>query len=97
MNNKAVGAIITNLRKAIQSDSSSEDGSMPGLQERARKKSSSNDDTDSCGEDGIYDNGEPLRYKALILSQIIGGKPGGIFPNSVPTLYASSWHRYTQV
>ena len=31
VDNEAVGAIITNLREAIHSDSSSDDGSMPGL------------------------------------------------------------------
>ena len=36
VNNKAVGAIIRNFRKVIQSNSTSKDGSMPGLQERAR-------------------------------------------------------------
>ena len=97
MNNKAVGAIITNLRKAIQINSPSKNGSLSGLQKRAREDSSSNDDTDSCGEDGIYDDGEPWGYKALTLSQIIGSKPSGMFPSNVPALYAFSWYGYAQV
>ena len=57
--NKAVGGIITNLQEAIESNfSSSEDGFMLGLQDRARKDSSIDEDTDLCGEDGIYDDSE---------------------------------------
>ena len=97
VNNKAVGAIIINLCEAIQSDSSSKDWSMPSLQEKAREDLSSNDNTDSCGEGDIYDNDEPWGYKALTLSQIIGGKSGGMFPSNIPTLYTFSWHGYTQV
>ena len=59
VNNEAVGAIITNLRKAIYNNLSSKDGSIPVLQERAREDSPSNEDSDSCREDGIYDNSEP--------------------------------------
>ena len=47
MNNKAVGAIITNLRKAIQSNLPSKDESLSGLQGREREDSFSNDNTDS--------------------------------------------------
>ena len=69
VNNKAVDSIITNLREAVKSDSSSsEDGSMPGLQDRAREESSSSDkDTKSFGKDDIYNDGETLRYKVLSL------------------------------
>ena len=57
---KTVSGIITNLREAIgDNSSSSEDGSMPDLQEKAREDSFSDGDTHSFGEDGIYDNGEP--------------------------------------
>ena len=116
MDNEAVGAIITNLCKAVHNDSSSDEGSMPGLQERAREDSSSSeggsmpylqeraredsssdDDTDSYGEDGIYDDGESWGYKALTLSQIIGGKSSGMFPINRPTLYAFSWHGYARI
>ena len=42
VNGEAIGDINTNLREAIESDSSSsEDESMPDLQERAREDSSS--------------------------------------------------------
>ena len=43
-NTEAVGAIITNLHELFNDDSSSDDGSMPGLQERGREDSSSSDD-----------------------------------------------------
>ena len=98
MNNEAVGRINTNLQEAIESNSSSsEDGSMPGLQDRAREDSSSDEDTDSCNENEIYDNGEPWGYKPLILNQISGGKPGGMFHRNIPTLYAFRLHVYAQV
>ena len=38
---EVVGAVITNLRELLNDESSSEDGSMPGLQERGREDSSS--------------------------------------------------------
>ena len=72
VNSETVGGIITNLREAIESDSSSsEDGSIPGLQERAREDLSSNEDTNYFGEDGIYDDGETWGFKELSLKQII--------------------------
>ena len=40
---EVVGAVITNLRELLNDDSSSDDGSMPGLQERGREDSSSSD------------------------------------------------------
>ena len=59
MNSEAIDGIITNLRWAIANkSSSSEDGSMPDLQERAREDSSSDWDINSFGDDGIYDNRE---------------------------------------
>ena len=70
---------------------------MPGLQERGREDSSSNDATNSYDDHGIYDNGESWGYKALTLRQIIGGTPGGMFPNNLPTWYAFSWHGYAQI
>ena len=110
---EAVGAIIANLREAVHDNSSSDEGSIPGLQERAREDSStseeaympflqerakedssSDDDTNSYGEDGIYNDGESWGYKALTLSQIIGGNFGGLFLINCPTLYAFSLHRY---
>ena len=70
---------------------------MPGLQDRAREDSSSDEDTDSYGEDGIYDDGEPWGYKALLLKQIIGEKPGCMFPSNIPILYAFNLYGYAQV
>ena len=43
------------------------DPCLPGLQEKAREDLSSNEDIDSFGKDGIYDNGEPWGFKALTL------------------------------
>ena len=89
VNNKAVSGILTNLQEAIKrNSSSSEDRSMPGLEDRAREDLSGNEDTDSFGEVGIYnDNSEPWGYKALTLKQINGRKSGGMFPSNIPTLY----------
>ena len=98
VNSETVVGIITNLREAIENEfSSSEDGSMPGIHERAREDSSSDEDTNSVGEDGIYDNGEPWGFMKLSLKQVIGGKPGGMFPNNISTLSAISWHGYAKV
>ena len=70
---------------------------MSGLQERAREDSSSDNETSSCDDDGIYEDGESLGYKALTLKQIIGGTPGGMFPNNFPTLYAFSRYGYAKI
>ena len=43
MEDGVVGAVITNLREVIYNGSSSDEGSMPGLQERAREDSSSSE------------------------------------------------------
>ena len=91
VNGEAIGGIITNLHEAIKSESSSsEDGSMPDLQERAREDSASDKDTNSFGDDGIYDDGEQWGPKELSLKQIIGGNPGGMFPSNISALYAFS-------
>lgn len=101
---EAVGAIITNLSKAVHNNSYNNKGeSMPGLQEKAREDSSSSegasipflqewakedsfsdDDTDSYGEDGKYDDCVLWGYKTPTLSQIIKGNSGGLFPNNRP-------------
>ena len=62
-----------------------------------REDSSSNNNTDSYGEDGIYDDAESWGYKALTLGQIIGGKSGGMFPINRLTLHAYSWHWYARI
>ena len=64
MNPEVIGTIITNMSELIKDNSSSEGGSMPGLQERTRENLSSNDETNSCDDDdddddGIYKDGEP--------------------------------------
>ena len=97
MNPGVVGAIITNMSELIKDDSSYEGGSVPGLQVRAREDSSSDDETNSCDDDGTYEDGEPWGYKVLTWKQIIGGTPGGMFPNNIPTLYASSWYGYDKI
>ena len=66
------------------------DGSMSVLHDRARENSSSDEDTNSFGKAGIYDNGEPWGYKVLTLKLIIGGKPNGMLPSNIPILYAFS-------
>ena len=90
MNADVVGCIITRISELNEDESSSDNDSMSDLQDRAREDSSSNGDTDSFGDDGIYDDGEPWEYKAMTLKQIIGGTPGGMSPNNIPTLYAFS-------
>ena len=79
--NELVGALITNMREFMEDEATSDDDSMPGLQDRARSDSSSSDgssmpflqsraledsssgdDTMSCGEDGLYDDGEHCAY-----------------------------------
>ena len=80
-------------------DSSSEDGSMPGLQERARSDSSSSgDDTNSlCGSE-LYPAGEPWGCQEKTLKQIISGTSTGIsLASDTPTLYAFSLHGYAEV
>ena len=41
--NELVGASITNMHEFLKDEVSSDDGSMPGLQDRARSDSSSSD------------------------------------------------------
>ena len=62
----------------------------PPLQARAREDSSSDDDTKSCDEDGIYDDGEHCCYKERTLKQIIGGDSGGCFPSNSIALFKYS-------
>ena len=51
---------------------------MPSLQARAAEDLSSNNETKSCDEDGLYDDGEHCMYKARTLKQIIGTNARGI-------------------
>ena len=83
----------------LNKDGSSSDGSsMPGLQDRDQSDSSSCDDTDSYGDDDMYNDGEWWGYKELTLKQIISGIYDGIsLANGTPTLYAFSLHGYAKV
>ena len=58
LNNEVVGCIISSMSILNMDDSSSEDGSMPGLQERAQSDLSSSDGTDSFDGNDLYEDGE---------------------------------------
>ena len=65
MNAEVIGCIITGMSELNKKkNSSSDDDSMPGLQDRAKEDSSSNGDTDLYVDDVIYDDGEYWGYKA---------------------------------
>ena len=98
MNAKVVGCIITGMSELNKNDSSSESSSMPTLQGRGQSDLSSSDDTDSYGEDDLYDDGECWGYKEQILKQIISGNSGGIsLAIGTPTLYALSLYGHAKV
>ena len=64
MNAEVVVCIITGMSELNKDDSSSNGGSMPGLQDQGKDDWSSNDGTDSYGDDGMYNDGERWGYKA---------------------------------
>ena len=64
MNAEVVGCIITGMSELNKDDSSSDDGSMPSLQDQGQNDWSSDDGTDSYGEDGMYDDKRWWGYKA---------------------------------
>ena len=97
MNTTVVGCIITKMSELNKDGSFSNDDSILDLQVRARENSSSNNDTDSFGDDEIYNDGEYWGYKTQTLNQIIGEKSNGMFPNIIPTLYAFSWYGYAKI
>ena len=79
-------------------NSTSDDGSMPSLQDGCQSDWSSDDDTDSYDNDDMHDDGEWWGYKEQILKQIISGTHDGMFlASSTPTLYAFSLHGYAKV
>ena len=79
-------------------DSSSEDGSMSGLQERAQSDLSSSDGTDSFDGNDLCEDGEYLGCKEQTLKQIISGMSGGVsLAIDTPTLYAFSLHGHAKV
>ena len=67
LDDEVVGCIISGMSVLNIDDSSSEDGSMPCLQERARSDSSSGDDIDSfCGSE-LSTDGEPWGFQEQTL------------------------------
>ena len=95
---EAVGCIITDMSELNKDDPSSDGSSMPGLQDRGQSDLSSGDDTDSYGEDDMYDDGECWGYKEQTLKQIISGTSDGIsLAIDTPTLYALSLHGHAKV
>ena len=98
MNAEVVGCIITGISELNKDDSSSDGGSMPSLQDRCQSDWSSDDDTDSYGDNDMYDDGEWWRYKEQTLKQIISGTHDGMFlAIGTPTLYAFSLHGHAKV
>ena len=98
MNAEVVGCIITGMSKLNKDGSSSDGSSMSSLQDGGQSDWSSDDDTDSYGDDDMYDDGEWWGYKELTLEQIISGVHNGRFlASSTPTLYAFSLYGYAKV
>ena len=58
MNAEVVGCIITGMSELNKYDLSSDRRSIPSLQNGGRSDWSSNNDTDSYGDNNMYDNGE---------------------------------------
>ena len=58
MNTEVVGCIITGISELNKDDSSSKGDYMPSLQDQGQDDWSSNNGTDSYGEDDIYNNGK---------------------------------------
>ena len=98
MNAEVVGCIITSISELNTDDSSSDNSSMSSLQDRGQSDWSTDDDTDSYGDDAMYDDREWWGYKELTLKQIISGVHDGMFlASGTPTLYAFSLHGYAKV
>ena len=58
MNAEVVVCIITDTPELNKDDSSSDDGSMPSLQDGCQSDRSSDDDTDYYDDDDMHDDGE---------------------------------------
>ena len=98
INAEVVGCIITRMSELNKDDSSRDGGSMPSLQDQDQNNWSSNNDTDSYGDFGMYDDGEWWGYKARALKQIISRTHGDVFlASDTPTLYVFSLNGYTKV
>ena len=98
MSAEVVCCIITGMSELNKDDSSSDGSSIPDLQDRGQSDLSSGDNTDSYGEDEMYDDGESWGYKEQTLKQIIISTSDGIFlAIDTPTLYALSLHGHAKV
>ena len=98
MDAKVVGCVITGMSVLNMDDSSSEDSSMPGLQERAWSDLSSSDGTDSFGENDLDEDWEFWGCKEQTLKQIISGASVSLsLATNMPTLYAFSMHGHAKV
>ena len=79
-------------------DSSSDGGSMPGLQNRGQSNLYSGDNTNSNGDNDMYDDGEWWEHKERTLKQIISGTSDGTsLASDTPTLYAFSLYGHAKV
>ena len=73
-----VGAVIVNMPPNLSGDaSSSDDESMPGLEDRALDDWSSVSSTDSDDDDSIYTDGEMTGWKHQSILEIISGQRHG--------------------
>ena len=99
IDDEVVGCVISGMAVLNSDDSSSEDGSMPGLQDRARSDSSSSgDNTGSSQGSELYPDGEPWGCQEKTLKQILSGTSNGLsLASDTPTLYALSLHGHAEV
>ena len=97
MNAEVIGYIITGMSELNKYDLSSDDSSMASLQDQAQENLSSNSNTDSYGDDVMYDDGEWWGFMAQTLKQIIDGTHSGIFLANNPTLYVFCLYGCTKV
>ena len=85
MNSEVVGCIIIiiGMSELNKDDSSSDGSSMPSLQDRAQSDLSSDDDTDSYGDDDMYDDGEWWGYTNVPQTSLVldGGATIHFFSN----------------
>ena len=98
MNSEVFGCIITSMSELDKDDSSNDGSPMPSLWLRGQSDWSSDDDTDSYGDNDMYDDGEWWGYKEQTLKQIISGTSDGIsLASDTPTLYTFSLHGHAKV
>ena len=71
---------------------------MSSLQDGGQSNWSSDNDTDSYGDDEMYDDGEWWGYMGQTLKQIISRTQGGLsLASNTPTLYTFILHGYAKV